>query len=218
MPKLYDLDSGQYIDTETAELFPRSDVRILSQQSIIDSQDTTDIIANLFEEGAIGIGDAKAASWLAIKDEYIRQYLMGIGGVNHMDFSHWGRIGGLLSEQSGYFKNMYALLEAGEISAAELRRRLRMYINSANEAYFRALGLEALRVGMDEVNWYLGATEQHCGVCPEWASMGWQPICEGGGFPASGGCQFPGNGNTDCVTNCQCHLEYRNSNTGNLFL
>jgi len=52
---------------------------------------------------------------------------------------------------------------------------------------------------MNEEAWELG-TAEHCGDCVAFASEGWQPL---GTFP------FPGDGSTQCMTNCQCSKIYR---------
>jgi hypothetical protein len=122
----------------------------------------------------------------------------------------------MLSEQRRYYNDMIDLVRRGEISNAEFARRMQMYIHSANEAFWRARGREMNRLGYDEVSWNLGATENHCGVCPEWASAGWMPVCGGGGFPGDG-CNWPGDGSTPCLTACRCSLDYRSSRTGAIF-
>jgi len=48
--------------------------------------------------------------------------------------------------------------------------------------------------------WVLGAAE-HCPDCLDLAGRGWMPIEELE--------QVPGDGNTQCLTNCQCSLDYR---------
>lgn len=216
MPYLYSIDDGRFRDTETGQFVSNFFVENKSAQSVQDSKDTTDIIADLFDEGVQSFEDTRDASWLAIKDEYIRQYLLGVGGRDRMTPADWGRIGGMLSEQKRYFNNMFEQLDNGDISPAEFKSRMRMYIHSSNEAYWRARGVEMNRLGYDEVRWNLGATENHCGVCPEWASMGWQPVCGDGGFPGDG-CNYPGDGSTPCLTSCRCTLSYRNSQTGEEF-
>lgn len=215
MPFIYDVETGWYHDSDSGDRLSLDFVQDKSIQSIIDSQDTTDIIADLFEQGAVSFAETYDASWLAIKDEYIRQYLLAYGGRENMTFADWGSVGGMLSDQKRYFNDMMDQLESGEISPAEFKRRMKMYINSSEESYWRARGKEMNRLGFDEVSWNLGASENHCVDCPELAAAGWVPACPNGGF--GDGCQFPGDGNTACLTNCNCYLSYRKSETGEVF-
>lgn len=217
MPYIYDQESGWYFDSDTGDRLSLDFVEEKAAESIIASKDTTDIIADLFGQGTVSFTDTYDASWLAIKDEYIRQYLLAYGGRENMTFVEWGSIGGMLSDQKRYFNEMMALLESGDISPAEFKRRMRMYINSASEAYWKARGKEMNRLGFDMVSWNLGATENHCGDCPSWAGMGEQPVCNDGGFPSPKGCTFPGGGVSECLTNCGCYLVYSKSETGEVF-
>ena len=105
-------------------------------------------------------------------------------------------------------------IEDGSVSDAQIQSRARMYIHSTVEGYWKGRGRSATSAGYDEVNWYLGSTENHCEDCPSIASSGWQPVCAGGGFPYGGSCHYPGDGQTECLTNCRCSLEYRKSETG----
>jgi hypothetical protein len=95
--------------------------------------------------------------------------------------------------------NFQKLLEA------QIARRSRMYLNSAREAFERAKQRVKVALGMDEVQWVLGQAE-HCDGCVAFSDLGWQKVDDD---PYNGA--FPGSGATQCLTNCQCSLEYRSS-------
>ena len=118
----------------------------------------------------------------------------------------WGSIGGMLKEQYGWLKGFYQEVLAGDLSEAAIAMRARMYINSAREAYERALGRVAARAGMDEESWATGFVRtEHCEDCLGYEAEGWQEI---GHFPT------PGDGSTICLTSCHCSKHYRKASTG----
>jgi hypothetical protein len=87
--------------------------------------------------------------------------------------------------------------EEGNFLEAQVRARSKMYAKAlrgtANESWTEN--------GSDDelYYWKLGATEEHCGDCPELASL--SPYEKGTLFT------WPGKGQTACLTNCTCHLE-----------
>lgn len=138
-----------------------------------------------------------------IKLEVIKQYTLGIGGKHGLTQVDYGVMGGVIADQYRYFDKMMAEYEAGNISQAEVARRIAMYVNSTREAFeranARARGIPSLpfwpgdgssceartncrchveyhwRKGRWEVYWVLGATEQHCRLCPDHAAE-WNPL------------------------------------------
>ena len=149
-----------------------------------------------------------------VKREYIRQYLIGIGGINNMTFSDWGSIGGMLREQYSYLRKFADELMSGNLTEAQVNARISMYVNSAREAYNRARGKVVKKLGYDEVGWDLSPIQDHCDTCLERSQMGYVPIGPKGGFMHMGHEVFPGDGSSDCLTNDKCGLSYRNSTTG----
>ena len=73
-----------------------------------------------------------------LKQTYIDNYVMGAGGRNNMTQKDWGSVGGMLAEQYNYLNPFLAQISRGELSQAQIIARLKMYINSASEAFWRA--------------------------------------------------------------------------------
>ena len=76
---------------------------------------------------------------MIIKNTYIDLYSMGAGGRNNLSQRDWGRIGAILKEQWKYLRNMFDLISKGKLSVEQIINRFAMYINSANEALWKAL-------------------------------------------------------------------------------
>lgn len=153
------------------------------------------------------VGAFGAAFRAEIKQAYIQQYLSGIGGLQAMTKADWGSIGGSLADQYRYLSGFLGDIESGKLSEEQIRARAGMYLNSSREAHERAKGKTARRLGMTHEIWVLGEAE-HCDDCLAFAEEGPQPK---GHFP------MPGAGQTQCLTNCQCHKEYVNPETGDSY-
>jgi hypothetical protein len=160
-------------------------------------------LAYMVSDGTLSPIDWHQAMRQEIKREYIRQYLLGIGGLDQMTYADWGSIGGMLKEQYGWLNGFAEVV--GDLSEQQILSRSAMYSNSAREAFERANGRVAVKWGADEELWVLDPTVENCNDCIEFELMGWQPI---GTFP------YPGQGATQCLTNCHCTKYYRNSQTG----
>jgi hypothetical protein len=157
----------RYYNTETGRFLSKTEALGYVEQSLAASGSATDLLAGYVADGMLAPGDWRALMREEIKREYIREYLLGIGGRDQMTQADWGSIGGMLKEQYGYLDAFADDVAAGRLSEAQVRSRARMYVNSAREAYERANAR---------------------------AQSGGELV-----LPA-----YPGDGQTVCLTNCNC--------------
>jgi hypothetical protein len=147
------------------------------------------------------------SGWLSsskeqIKREYIRQYLIGRGGLDQMTPADWGRIGGYLREKYQFLN----LLEQSGYSNRMILSRLEAYIDSAHtmfelaRAKTYAMDLPAYpgdgstechwrcrctwdyqeEKGTLVAYWTLGPVKtEHCVTCLERSTL-WNPFILGG--------------------------------------
>jgi hypothetical protein len=207
MPWGWDPTAKRYRDLDTGRFMLRSEVLAWVEESLDASTVATDQLAQFVIDGVVSPADFGLLMRQELKEEYIRQYLLGIGGRAQMTPADWGSIGGMLADQYRYLDRFVVEISSGTIPPGSLLLRVRMYANSAREAYERAHLKNANALGMVEENWVLGDAE-HCSDCVAFAGMGWQPI---GTFP------FPGEGATECLTNCKCHKIYRDPASGRMY-
>lgn len=207
MPWGWDPVAKRYRDLDTGRFMLRSAVLEWVEESLDASAVATDQLAQFVIDGIVSPVDFGLLMRQELKEEYIRQFLLGIGGRAQMTPQDWGSIGGMLADQYRYLDRFVDEIASGEVPPGSLLLRVRMYANSAREAYERAHLKNAYALNMAEEQWVLGVAE-HCPDCLEFADMGWQPI---GTFP------FPGEGATECLTNCQCHKLYRDPATGRMY-
>jgi len=191
-----DLDTGRYMSLRT--------VLEYVDKSIAGSANAADSLASLLIKNNLSPADFGDSLRDELKREYIRQYLLGIGGREQMGPRDWGSGGGMLKEQYKHLDGLIAEIKDGNLTEEQIRARVGMYVNSAREGYERAHERNAKALGMTEEKWELGEAE-HCDDCVAYAAQGWQPI---GTFPN------PGDGSTQCLTNCKCHVIYQNPETG----
>ena len=172
-------------------------------QSLRASTQATDFLASFVSDGTLSANEWLMLMRQEIKEEYIRQYLLGRGGLPQMAPADWGSIGGMIKEQyHPYLQRFYGQL--GELSEAQIANRARMYVWSAREGFERGKRQAALAAGYTEVFWELMPGVRHCDDCIEFNRMGWQLIAD----DPYGGC-FPGSACTACLTTCYCTLIYR---------
>lgn len=213
MPWGYDGRARRYRDAETGQFLSRERARELVDLSIGATGNATDTLAALVADGMLAPADWRVRMRAEIKGEYLRQYILGRGGREQMTAEDFGSIGGTLSEQYRHLDrkedNFFSQVVTGDLPEGTIAARSRMYINSAREAYERGVRRRLRGSGYDEVAWVLGSTEQHCADCLALAARGWMPIDELN--------QWPGDGSTICLTACDCRLDYRQSETGDVF-
>lgn len=199
--------AGRYYSTKTGRFLTNAKALEYVQASADATVAATDILAGYVSEGTMSPSGWMTMMRDEIKHQYIRQYELGIGGRGRMLAADWGSVGGMVGEQYKYLDGF--AVDLANLSEGQIRARSRMYINSAREAYERAHGRVAEGLGFDEIAWIENPAAESCPDCDAFAEMGWQLVADnpyGGAIPASG--------MTECLSNCKCGLDYRNSETG----
>jgi len=210
---LWDEGAKRYRDA-AGKFLSRDDALELALESILESQNAVGTIVDLWSGGSINSGVWNTSYKQVIKDEYIRQYLAGIGGRDRMTYADWGRVGNMLRNQYGYVDNFE--LDLPGLSDAQIEFRMNMYIKSAHQANERAHGLLAQQWGADTVDWVRDAGAETCETCGRRDAEDPQEIGPRGGYvdPILGIETWPGAGDSECLSSCRCTLKFENSKTG----
>ena len=211
MPFTYDprLSGSGYRDTATGRIISRANVGEQIDVMISVSSDVTLPLSEMVDSGRISASSWKDAMRQEIKDNYIDQYLVGIGGRGQMGQADWGSVGGMIADQYRYLDGFYDQVASGELSQGQIYARSRMYLNSSREAYERAQGRAALTRGFTEHGWFNSPIAETCDDCKTLQAQGWTPIDQAFISPSTGKEALPGSGATICITNCHCHVEYK---------
>lgn len=142
------------------------------------------------------------AQWQAAMVDEIKQLhasatMAAVGGEDQATLQYWREAKQRLADQLQRLNNFAAQLEDGsQPLTGQVINRARMYARAARATY------ENLRHELFQQNgylwesWQLGDAE-HCDGCIEQAGKGWVEI---GNLPEIG--------SQDCLTNCQCSIEY----------
>lgn len=154
----------RYRDPTTGRFIGIAQMNELRPQFINQQKDRLTGLVNVYESEAIDFPTFRSTVVDYLRQTYRDMYVMGAGGAKSMTPSDWGKLGAMLKEQYRYLNPFMDQIERGKLSNAQITARLKMYINSANEALWRGFARDI-------------------------------PI----DLPA-----YPGDGQTACLTNCQC--------------
>jgi len=206
----------RYQDAVTGRFISHTYALSLIQESIRQSIVATDTLAGYVSAGQIAIPDWVQLMRTEVKNEYIRQYLAGIGGRSQMTQSDWGRVGNMLREQYKFLNRFAADLP--NLSEAQIRMRAGMYSESAGQAYEMAHAKVAKGWGADTAAWFVNPALENCSVCLERQQMGPRPIGPRGGFMSTvDGEVFPKDCTAPCLVRDGCSIEFTNSKTGQVY-
>lgn len=134
----YRRPNGQFVSTAT--------VRAAIRQSVESNYPFVDDIAGRLANGSITPFDAMGQIREELKREYIRLGVAGRGGRAAMAQSDWLIIGRQLRSQYQYLSGFMTDIEGGNLSEAQIRSRLEMYFESAQQSYE---AMNALTRGID---------------------------------------------------------------------
>lgn len=120
MPWRWNEDAKRYQNTSTGKFLPQKRAQEYVEESIIASSAVTATLASMVRGdppklSSLGWKDAMRQE---IKDEYIRQYLLGRGGISQMTQADWGSIGGMLKKQYTYLERFGNEVDLGRLSEA----------------------------------------------------------------------------------------------------
>lgn len=152
----------------------------------------------------LSAGDLSLGSWerqmrSSIKQLWTTEYAYGRGGRNAIIDANRAELGNLVTRQWEYLSGFARDLEAGLLTAEQVRARAQLYANAAVLAH--AAGEAASFEDQDpstieELN-RLGSSDS-CRQCPDLTALGWV---------AFGTLPLPGS--RLCKSNCRCRISRR---------
>ena len=127
----------RYRSPETGRFVGIDDMNALRSEFMTVQKTRMGDVTTMFSTGSIDYQTFHDRVGDILRQTYIDNYVMGAGGRNSMTQKDWGSIGGMLHEQYNYLNPFMNQIERGELSPAQIEARLKMYINSASEAFWR---------------------------------------------------------------------------------
>jgi len=195
----------EFIGLAGNERIPYDRVADLVDELIDDVNETaTDELIDMIMDERITVEEWKRTFAAVLKDLFITLAILGGGAL----LTRWGSIEAQLRIQYGYLDRFAEQIAAGDLTGAEIRRRARMYVNSARQGFWRQLDQQAAELGYTEERWYAIGDDRTCGPCMEADMMGWQPL---GTFAEPGSGTVLRSPTTMCqgLTNCRCRKVYQ---------
>jgi hypothetical protein len=135
---------------------------------------------------------------LELKRLHTQMMALGRGGWDQATPADWGRIGAKLKGEYGFLQGMIEEIAAGNLSQAEINRRLDMYSSGAWSSYWKGRTSAKKAAGFNEEIRILDVRAQHCVDCLALAGH-WEKI---GTLPEPGE-------ESQCIHNCRCTKRYR---------
>lgn len=181
-------------------------VEELREESIERAKGRIGTLNNDYEDGSIDDSEFLTSLRRILLLEYIRQYLMAVGGVENATEDGYNRVASLMARQLRYLDGPHP--EDGKapfarsfsvISSALRFMRMGLYINSARSAFEWAKVAASRSAGLTGVFWELNSNES-CLDCEALNARGEIPLDELD--------QVPGDGSTLCLSACQCKLRF----------
>ena len=139
---IWDDASRRYRDTRTGRYVGVQAMQDLRNEFVQQQMNRAAKLAEQYRTADISIYDLESNLKDIIKNTYIDLYAMGAGGRHNLSARDWGKIGAMLKEQygaNGYLKGFMEQIANGNLSELQIASRANLYINSANEALWKAI-------------------------------------------------------------------------------
>lgn len=186
MTWFWDKDTFDYTDDDGAAM-GREKILAFSRTSIQASTDKIDLLAMRVAEGLITPEAWHEAMREELKGEYIRQYLLGRGGRNQMTQEDWGSVGGSLAEQYRWLTNFADQVAGGNLTEGQIK--VRGLLELAAIGPYQGVRRSAMYVNSAREAFFRAQARAR-------------------GFQPSDLPYMPADGDTICLTRCNCSWDY----------
>lgn len=200
---------GQYRDFATGRLLSDDEVTEIVNGIVDETNgESIETLNTMLEDGRLSAEEWALAFALLLEIIYIQQAELGAGGESQMTPALWLLVIAALSVQYDFLENFAQQISAGQLTAAQIEARTKMYVNSSREAFWTVKDEKAKQTGLTEERWVAIGDDATCNPCFDADGMGWQPI---GTFaqPGSGRVLVSPLTLCDGLTNCRCEKFYR---------
>lgn len=169
------------------------------------SERSGDRIAELGRQAALGNvtpQEFQRAMQVELRNQYNANTALAKGGWNKVTPSEHGRNGAVLRNEYQHLTSFAQDLADGKLTPEQAAARARLYSGKAYSRFWQEDELERTKdAAYTMYRWRDVRDERECSDCSALAAQGWVPI---GTFGT-----VPGAGDTVCLGNCRCELEYR---------
>jgi hypothetical protein len=195
---------NRYIDLSNGRMVSMSSVRDALESVMEASAARMNAVTQSLIDGNISLASWQTEMMQNIKLSHTAATASSAGGWAQTTPAEWGRAGQLIRGQYEYLRNFAGQIADGS-QALDGRALVRadMYGQAPRGTFEEIYRFSMIDAGYDEGRRVLGQAD-HCEDCIDYAWMGWMPAED-----------VPEIGNSQCLTNCHCTIEYRRSTDGN---
>ena len=192
MPYAYNNTAQRWFDTASGKFVSETAVVDEMRLHQMATYNVLDNVTRQLYAGQLTLEQWQLVVAAELKDAHLAQAMFAVGGKRNMTAENWGRVGGALANQYRYL-NQFAIDIQNGYSEAMALNRIKMYGDATQASYWREYKLAT----KEQIWWNLNIAE-HCDGC----------LTMAGGSPYNPKDlnQVPGDGNTPCLSKCQCTL------------
>ena len=212
-PFVYSTQTGRYHNTRTGRFVSWDVVRPALFKELERHRDEARGWGRQVREGTLRLSQYDVLMRDRIKTVHLIAAEIASGGRHHMSQAEYGRVGGRVASEYRFLRGLMQDLARGRRQALE--RRSGAYMEAGYLTFVQTRTEEARRRGYDEVRNVLDPRADHCQPsperpgCVELTELDWVPITD---------LRDPKKRMVEptrraCWQHCRCHLEYRNSQT-----
>ncbi len=193
----------RYVEQRTGRAIAPEAVRATLEEVVSSYQAELEQLTDRLLAGQVSLAEWQGGMAGLIKMAHVTAAALARGGWAQMSPADWGLVGQLIKRQYWYLNRLAGQVDRGEQKLnGRLLRRAVMYgeaIRGTNESVNRRLhqGL-----GFSEERRVRGIADS-CPTCVREAGKGWQLINS-----------LAAIGQSECLTRCRCHFEYRKPDVG----
>lgn len=200
--------TGRYRDARTGRFVSHRQVRAAVDTVIDGSGKRIKALTEQFRSRALTLGEWETRMRVELKALHLAAARAAKGGRAQMTAADYGRVGQALRTQYRYLRRFADEVQSGkQLPDGSMASRALLYPEAARSvSYQSTLAREMRRRGYDQERNVLDREAAHCqgpGSCPDITKRGWQPIGT-----------LPPLGTRPCMVKDKCHVQYRNSRTG----
>lgn len=107
---------GRYRNLTTGRFVSEKQVLSWVSESARSSSIVTDGLSRYLAADQLNVPGWETLMRQEIKDEYVRQYLLGRGGLSQMTQADWGSVGGMIADQYRYLDGFAREVAGGQLS------------------------------------------------------------------------------------------------------
>ena len=198
--------AGRYIDLSTGRLISSSAVRDALEQVMEQGAINMHNLSEQLVNGEISLSSWQSSMMQEIKISHIAASTSAQGGFAQMTQSDFGFAGSQIKKQYEYLDKFANQIASGEQQLnGQIVYRADLYGQAPRGTYEAQRQRLEVANGMEEERRILEKDGANCEDCIAAADEGWQPIGT-----------LPQIGDSVCLTNCRCEMEYRKIEDGEL--